>query len=49
LEQYRSWADAQLIHTRISQTILMFLSLNDVKVCLSRDDQTHPQMPLMIA
>ena len=49
LEQYRSWADAQLIHTRISQTILMFLSLNDVKFSLSRDDQTHPQMPLMIA
>ena len=30
------------------QMILMFLSLNDVKSCLSRDDQTHPQMHLMI-
>ena len=31
LEQYRSWDQTQLIPTRISQTILMFLSLNDVK------------------
>jgi hypothetical protein len=46
----------QPIHTRISQTILMFLSLNDVKsaapkgaVCLiGSDDQRHLQMPLMV-
>ena len=48
LEQYRSWAWAQLIHTRISQTILMFLSLNDVKSRPSQDDRTHPRMPSMI-
>ena len=48
LEQYRSRSRDQLTLTRISQTILMFLSLNDVKSCPSQDDQTHPQMPLVI-
>ncbi|MFP5511436.1 MAG: hypothetical protein ACLGIP_20200, partial [Alphaproteobacteria bacterium] len=35
LEQYRSWSEDQLIPTWISQTILMFLSLNDVNSSLA--------------